>query len=335
MNREARLTGLSSTVASERVPGQTHPALGDTFQCRAGAEEMFQIDPEQIESASLSDAGLIRTSNQDACGEFSDPAGFRLFVVADGMGGHRGGETASRLAVETIGAGLRNSDQSPEGMLRSAFRAANDRIFRLAGANIDLAHMGTTGVGLLLSSDGSAWVAHVGDSRAYRLRAGRLEALTADHSAVAELLRRGIVTAEEAATHPRRNELLRSIGVRDSVEVDVRALTVEPGDRFLLCSDGLWGLVSEAEIEAVIGREEPDSSVRMLVELANAHGGNDNITAQVVRIPGTPREAPQTAEVEQLQTGTVGEERPWLPHWVPALVIAALGALLAAVIWLF
>ncbi len=295
---------------------------------------MVQIDPEQIESASLSDTGLVRTTNQDACGEFSHEAGFRLFILADGMGGHRGGETASRLAVETIGAALTRCDESPERMLGSAFRAANERIFRLADANITLAHMGTTGVALLLSSDDSGWVAHVGDSRAYRLRAGRLEALTADHSAVAELQRRGVVTAEEAATHPRRNELLRSIGVRESVEVDVRALTIEPGDRFVLCSDGLWGLVSEAEIEAVVGREGTESSVRTLVELANARGGTDNITAQVVRVPGTPRQAADRTEVEEPQTAPVGEEHACRPYLLLGLAVAALAALLAAVLWL-
>jgi protein phosphatase len=295
---------------------------------------MTEIDPAQIESASLSDVGQVRTTNQDACGEFSDEAGFRLFVVADGMGGHRGGETASRLAVEVIGTALRTRDDSPEHMLRRAFLGANERIFRLSGANISLAHMGTTGVALLLGPDRSAWVAHVGDSRAYRLRSGRIEVLTADHSAVAELQRRGVVSAEEAATHPRRNELLRSIGVRESVEVDVRSLTLEPGDRFLLCSDGLWGLVSDAEIQAVIGRERPEVSVRALVEMANTRGGTDNITAQVVAIPGTPEQAPDRAAGEEPHAATADEEQAWRPYLFTGLAIAAVVVFFGALLWL-
>jgi protein phosphatase len=169
-------------------------------------------------------------------------------------------------------------------MLRQALEAANERIYRSAQEESALHGMGTTGVALLLEPGGGAWVAHVGDSRAYQLRDGKLQPITADHSAVAELQRRGMITAEEAAVHPRRNELLRSIGVEPDVEVDVSPVDVQPGDCFLLCSDGLSGVVSDEEIAAVIQSQPPEQAVRTLVESANARGGPDNITVIVAAV---------------------------------------------------
>jgi protein phosphatase len=264
---------------------------------------MTEPDTNLIDAASLSDVGRVRSVNQDACGEFASSDGARLFVLADGMGGHRGGETASRVAVGTIGEVFRASSEGPEASLHRAFEVANQRVYEQAKQDVELAGMGTTAVALLFCGGGTGWVAHAGDSRAYRLRAGRIEALTADHSLVAEFERRGIVTPEEAAVHPRLNELLRSIGAEASVQVDITPLTVEPGDCYLLCSDGLWSLVSDSEIATVVRRERPADAVRVLVDMANARGGADNVTVQVARIPG-----PSTQKIPALDEADAREE---------------------------
>ena len=150
--------------------------------------------------------------------------------------------------------------------------AANERVFRMSVESPHLRGMGTTGVALLLGPAGAAWVAHVGDSRAYRLRQGRIELLTEDHSWVGEEVRARRLTPEEAEVHPRRSALLRSIGVDPEVEVDVTPVPIESGDRFLLCSDGLSGVVPHAEITATIAREAPDDAARLLIERAIALG---------------------------------------------------------------
>ena len=152
--------------------------------------------------------------------------------------------------------------------------------------NRDLSGMGTTGVAALFSADGVAFVANVGDSRAYRLRDGTFEQITLDHSLVAEMQRRGLLTEEEALVHPRRNEVLRSLGVEPDVVVDLHQLELQPGDLFLLCSDGLSGVVRDAEIAEVVRREAARPAVRTLVDFANSRGGPDNITVQIAQIPG-------------------------------------------------
>jgi protein phosphatase len=245
---------------------------------------MSGIDPQWIEAASHTDVGRVRKINQDRFAEFVDGRGSRLLVVADGMGGHRGGEIASRLAVEAIGDVFAGSEEPLEKMLRIAIETANDRVYRSASADPELAGMGTTVVALCLGEGGEAWVAHVGDSRLYLLRDGRLDALTADHSVVAEMQQQGFLSAEEAQAHPRRNELTRSVGVADEVEVDVARIAVKPGDRFLLCSDGLCGYLEEVEIREILGRERPLDAAHVLVDHANAKGGHDNITVQVLAI---------------------------------------------------
>ena len=246
---------------------------------------MSSVDVRTIQTASLSEVGRVRTNNEDYCSEFQDASGSRLLVVADGMGGHQGGATASRMTVEAIGDVFTSSTQDPAGLLREALTVANDRVHQMAHENVALRGMGTTAVSLLFAADGTVWVAHVGDSRAYRLHDSKIEPLTADHSVVGEMLRRGLVTAEEAAVHPRRNEILRSVGVEPQVDPDVAQVAIEPGDRFLLCSDGLTGLVSDEEIAAVVLRESPSKAVRTLVDTANDRGSPDNVTVQVAATP--------------------------------------------------
>lgn len=247
--------------------------------------------------ASLSDVGRVRSVNEDSCDSFLRSDGTRLLVVADGMGGHRGGAVASREALATIASTFaENPSLDPASLLVRAIESANGRVFSLARQDPELAGMGTTVVAFLLDSEGRGAVAHVGDSRAYRLRGGRLEALTSDHSVVAEMLQRGVLTAEEAAFHPRRNEILRSVGVLPEVEVEQTAVEVAPDDWFLLCSDGLCGVVSDAEIEGVLVRSpSPDAAVAALVALANDCGGPDNVTVQILVIPPSRDRDPNPA----------------------------------------
>jgi protein phosphatase len=252
---------------------------------------MRPIDPRDIETASLSDVGLRRASNQDAYGGGLAPSGARLLIVADGMGGHAGGATASRVAIEVVEEAFATSSDAPELLLRGALEAANRRVHEQAQSDASLRGMGTTGVALLFAPDGGVWVAHVGDSRAYRLRDGRLEQLTFDHSLVAQLEARGLITAEEARVHPRRNEVLRSIGVDPEVDVDVARGEVESGDQYLLCSDGLSGVLRDEEIAAALLREPPEVAAQQLVDAANARGGPDNITVQIARVPAAAARA--------------------------------------------
>ncbi len=195
--------------------------------------------------------------------------------------------------------------------------------------------MGTTCVGLVFGADGAAWVAHVGDSRAYLLRDGHMAPLTADHSTVGELVRLGKITPEEAAVHPRRNEILRSIGAEPSVQVDVAPVHVRPGDQYLLCSDGLSGLVSDPEMGAVLLRESPENATRILVDLANERGGPDNVTVMVTAVPGNAAPMQNAAapswDTEQARTRSRRRLR-WIT--AAAAVIAALLAI-SLLLWIF
>ncbi len=244
-----------------------------------------RLEPQRFDAAGCTDTGLRRRNNQDAFGECASKDGqLRAFVVADGMGGHAGGEVASRLAVEAIAEVFAAGDGPVPDRLRAALEAANDRIHQTQLRDAKLMHMGTTGVAIGFGPDG-AWVANVGDSRAYRLRRDRLEQLTRDHSVVAELQRRGLITAAEALVHPRRNEVLRSLGIEATVAIDVDEVDVAPEDLFLLCSDGLWGVVEDAEIASLLARQPLEEASRTLVDAAIELGGPDNITVQIVRAP--------------------------------------------------
>jgi protein phosphatase len=238
----------------------------------------------EIEIAVLSDIGRKRATNQDAHRELVGPHGDRLLILADGMGGHSGGEIASELACEAIQRAFDRADADPPAMLRHAFRVAHARIRQRADSQPELYGMGTTGVTLWIDTASRGWIAHVGDSRAYRLREGQLELLTADHSVVAEMLRRGLLSPAQAQDHPRRNELFRSIGGGDELQIDLQQVDVRPGDRFLLCSDGLSSVVDGSLIASVLASEAPSQAVRTLVELANSRGGPDNVTVQIVAV---------------------------------------------------
>jgi PPM family protein phosphatase len=232
----------------------------------------------------LTDPGRKRTANEDAV--FADPAR-QVFVVADGLGGLPGGEVASRIAARRIGEALVRLDRTApsEPEVLAAVRGANRAVLEKAADDPRLADMGTTVV-LALGLEDSFLVAHVGDSRAYLLREGRLSALTQDHSVVQELLDAGRITAEAARHHPQRNVVTRILGHGGGGEPDLQTVEARPGDRLLLCSDGLTGVLAESEIEQVLVRfAEPMRCCRELVARANDRGGPDNITVVVVDVP--------------------------------------------------
>ena len=241
--------------------------------------------------AGATHVGVVRRVNQDAFGRFDDPErGETLLVVADGLGGHRGGEVASRMAIELLGSLVCSGDDQPALRLTRAIEEANRQIHDAARVDYTLEGMGTTVVCLLLARCGQSYVAHVGDSRLYRLRAGGVEAMTEDHSLVATLVRQGVLSPEEARSDPRKNQILRALGVRKEIEIDVAPLEPQPGDTYLLCSDGLHGLVEDHAIREVADAiPDPELAVSSLIDAANRAGGTDHVTCLLARFPERSR----------------------------------------------
>jgi serine/threonine protein phosphatase PrpC len=247
-----------------------------------------------------SDAGRVRENNEDS---LSLAPELKLFVLSDGMGGQASGEVASRLATETIVTHCREAESRPSlplagsriagvseksNRLASAIHLANQVVHQAAQDIPEQNGMGATVVAIWLADDRIS-VAHVGDSRVYRLRGGELEQLTEDHSFVAEQVRRGAMTAEEAATSKLQNVLLRALGVDPEVHVEVDEQLLLEGDTVLLCSDGLTRELSDAQIAAVLGdADDPQEAADRLVDLANQAGGEDNISAIVVHHSAKP-----------------------------------------------
>ncbi|MFO0773956.1 MAG: Stp1/IreP family PP2C-type Ser/Thr phosphatase [Nitrospiraceae bacterium] len=232
------------------------------------------------------DIGKVRKSNQDAF--FIEPSG-EVFLVADGMGGHAGGDVASRLTVEnftaqtTTGARPTLTHDTADWWLRESIQAANTRIRQVAHEQPELHNMGTTivAVALIETAAGTfAHIAHVGDSRAYLLHNGRLTQLTVDHSFVEELLRRGQITREQAAVHPDRHMLLRALGIDDVPQVDCQTQPLTPGDCLLLCTDGLTKMLTDPDIEQQLLTDAPtlQASAQRLIDTALDRGAHDNVT---------------------------------------------------------
>jgi PPM family protein phosphatase len=238
--------------------------------------------------AARSDVGLGRSSNQD-----SGYAGPHLLVVADGMGGHAGGDVASSLAVGELSVldGESHGSDDAAQHLHDALDAANAQLRRRVGDEPDLAGMGTT-VTAILRAGSRLVLAHIGDSRGYLLREGQLTQLTKDHSYVQSLIDEGRISPEEAERHPQRSVIMRVLTGRDDDEADVSVREAKPGDRYLLCSDGLSGVVShETLAETLAAGMDPDATCQRLVELALRGGGPDNIScvvADVVELGGGP-----------------------------------------------
>ena len=245
-----------------------------------------------IEVASLSDVGCQRENNEDSYGywESPDDSTFarlgRLAIVADGMGGCEGGQFASRIAVETVEQIYSSStDLDPQQRLLEGFRQAHVRIQQRARENPGLHGMGTTMTAFVVVGD-RLYYAHIGDSRLYLLRAGKLRVVTRDHSLVSRLVETGIIRAEDADNHPQKHVLTAAVGIADDIQPDFSAqpLALERSDILLLCTDGLWGQVSEPELEQILTSQASDQACRSLVQLAKDHGGPDNITLQVARL---------------------------------------------------
>jgi protein phosphatase len=230
----------------------------------------------------------VRSENQDAFGCFPEQLvngqGDRLFIVADGMGGHAGGREASRIAVKEVpGAFFDGGGRSPQDRLRSAFNLANERIYDKAHSEEGYERMGTTCTALAVT-EGQICIAHVGDTRAYRIANDVIEQLTHDHTLVEEMRREGVITADEARVHPRRNTLTRALGVEPSLEVDVYDVgAMSSNDRFVLCSDGLASVAGDEMKQIVLG-SDPQEATEKLVALANERGGHDNVTVVVIHV---------------------------------------------------
>jgi PPM family protein phosphatase len=257
------------------------------------------------------DTGRQRRGNEDAF-----YARAPLFAVADGMGGAQAGEVASHLAVEVLEQGLPDGVGSVEERLRERVREANARIMESAQADDARAGMGTTLTVAYVGED-DLTVAHVGDSRLYRLRDGTFERLTDDHSLVEELVRQGKLTPEEADEHPQRSIITRALGAEEGVEADSRTWPGRHGDVYLICSDGLTSMIPEAQVAQVL-TESPSlaGAGRMLIDAANDAGGRDNITVVLFRLEevGAGAPAPQeTAEHRAVAREPLPEPEPSAP----------------------
>lgn len=244
----------------------------------------------------LTDVGRKRKHNEDA---YLVDAERGLFVVADGMGGHAAGEVASRITVEAMQEFIGTSDDTTESSwpfgygnrasssgnrLTAAVERANEKVMRAVANRPELKGMGTTVVAALIDGE-HATLVHVGDSRAYLYRDGELRRLTDDHSWVQEQVNAGILSEDEAKSHPLKNVVTRALGGSPHVSVDLIEVPLRAGDRFLLCSDGLTGMVADDEIHGFLLMESvAEVVVRKLVELANEHGGVDNITSIVIDV---------------------------------------------------
>jgi len=241
-------------------------------------------DSEMVDVASLSDIGNVRAQNQDEYFDSRDSVpGKRLLLVADGMGGHQGGEVASRIAVDCVGRAFESyTDSDPDEFLLRAFSEANRMIFERASEDASLAGMGATAVALLLVRGHQPCIAHAGDSRAYRLRGRKLKQLTMDHSTVGDLVRRRILSPEAARIHPQKNEVLRALGTRPTIDVEITFADAAPGDRFLLCSDGLSDMLPAEKVASALAHGGAEQAAQRLINLANLAGGEDNMTAQVL-----------------------------------------------------
>jgi PPM family protein phosphatase len=257
--------------------------------------ERLEGEAVQIVSSGLSDVGRVRTNNEDS---FRIVEALNLFILSDGMGGEAHGEVASAMAVDVINkyceseqedSGATVLDEVPANVssrtrrLKTAVAQANFQIFQAAQKNPEQRGMGATITALWLKGTLLS-IAHVGDSRAYLLRSGNLQQLTNDHSLVAEQVRRGLITPQQAEESEMQSVLLRALGAHPEVEIDVDEVEIVPRDVLLLCSDGLTRMVTEPEIAGALQAETvPSAAAERLIALANENGGIDNVTVIVVR----------------------------------------------------
>ena len=284
----------------------------------------------RVEAGVATDKGRVREGNEDAY--LVEPP---LYAVADGMGGHRGGEVASQLALETIAELFRKGDMP----LTEQVREANRAVFERSGTDRAVAGMGTTLTAALVQGE-LAHLIHVGDSRAYLLRAGTLRQLTEDHTLVNRMVKAGEITAAEAEVHPHRNVITRSLGTEADLDVDEQDVGLLEGDRLLLCSDGLTGMLTEEQVQAILeATPAAQEAADRLVRAANNAGGVDNITVVVLDV----REGESEDEADERATVVPSVaarpepavDQPGRPRWlrigmIAGIVIVVVGAGLAA-----
>jgi protein phosphatase len=245
-----------------------------------------------VTAEGATDVGRVRSANQDS---FLANAGERLFIVADGMGGHAGGEIASSLCVQEISRYLKEHHKELDGkeapqhpdariahVMAHAINHASTKIYERALEDPSLRGMGTTAT-VVKVIDGHAYLAHVGDSRCYLVRCGYIYQITNDHSLVSEQVRAGLLTKEEAELHHLRNVITRSVGYQEEEDVDTTSLALEDGDFMILCSDGLHGKVTDKEI-SLMTQDLGTTAVSKLISLANERGGDDNISVVILAV---------------------------------------------------
>jgi PPM family protein phosphatase len=299
------------------------------------------MDEVPLLFSNASDTGRVRSANEDAFA-YVRVGERHLFVVADGMGGEKGGRVASTTAVAQVRAVFEGAEgTAPPEILADGIRAANEACLVRQAEDPELAQMGTT-IDLLLVEGDRAWWGHVGDSRIYGIAEGRASRLTRDHTRVQQLVEDGFLDPAEAAEHPQRNVLSRVVGRERDCHPDVtpEPVPVAPGDAFLLCSDGLTDVVTDEEIGRIVSRCDPGRACRQLIRLALSRGAPDNVTVQVV-FRGQPRSAWERMKtlVPVVAPGPVAPESPlrkrrWRLAAVAGLSLFLLAGLVSAVLWL-
>jgi len=241
----------------------------------------------KIEIGNHSDVGRVREINEDYFGSFHGNYG-ELLIVCDGMGGHKGGEIASRLSVESIRSHFEslNNSFNPVKELKASIQSANNNLIDTAKGDPALNEMGSTVVITLLQDD-KAYIANLGDSRIYMCRDGTIKQLTKDHSLVQQMVDSRMISQEEAKHHPQKNVITRSLGIGLLTEPEVSdEIKIKEGDIFILCSDGLTTFVNENEVLKIVSNDSVQDAANKLVDLANARGGEDNITVQIAKVTG-------------------------------------------------
>ncbi|MBI4816050.1 MAG: Stp1/IreP family PP2C-type Ser/Thr phosphatase [Deltaproteobacteria bacterium] len=252
----------------------------------------------KLRAAGLSHVGMKRTHNEDALCLLSE---YSLYLVADGMGGHSSGEVASRMAVETISSFFRMTTRDEEATwpfkeernlrydenrLVAGIKWSNRRIYEAASREPKYKGMGTTIVSAFFTQ-GGAYLGHVGDSRGYRIRGGRIEQITEDHSLLNDYIKANKLTPEEIEAFPHKNVIVRALGMKEVVQVDVNRLDPKPDDYYLLCSDGLSGMVNDHDIQEIVtSSRDVKVACKELVDAANAAGGTDNVTVVLIQLLG-------------------------------------------------
>ncbi|MCB9833437.1 MAG: Stp1/IreP family PP2C-type Ser/Thr phosphatase [Planctomycetes bacterium] len=270
---------------------------------------------DKVEIAIKTHVGMVRSENQDhfgVClpsGPEEEKRKGALVVVADGMGGHSGGQIASHTAADAMVSTFKASKlQAMQDLLEESILAGNEAVKKKQESNPQLREMGTTCVNTLIRGD-SLMVAHLGDSRCYMFRGHENAQVTRDHTYLNELIDIGLLTPEQAEGHPDKNIITRCVGMSQRLEIDYNHRTIERGDIFAMCSDGLSNLVKLDEVGEIVRKNEPEKACEILIDLANKRGGDDNITVAVIRINEIPEEDPELAKLDAARRAQANADR--------------------------